>query len=632
MGRSKYTPVINEGIPSFTPGSVDFDTWWGMQVDRCINGYKAPGGVWIPGNYYFYLNFCKIVGFDEVTNRKKMISPLYRDQDHEYYDAVNDAKVNGHGIIVLKARRKGFSFMNANILLHEWTFYQNAEIGIGAQTHQYVEDFRKKMILSKDALPTQLRHQTLRESESILMSGYKEKVKGSWIERGYKSMVHFRVMDNPEAFRGTSLAYMIFEEAGEFKQLRRAYAANEECFREGAHQFGVPIIGGTSNNLNYENEDFQYMFYNPEEFNLKSIFIPATKVYYGFFNKKTGISDIAGAEQDIHKRRADKQSSKDKTSYYSFLQEMPLVPEDAFVMVGGTPFDLDKINDRIGILLTNKEELGLVQRGNLVWPQDEKGRTKYGGTPIFEPDPHGTFRMLEEKKEGNWKNLYVAGVDPYHVADDLDEKRNDTRDSKGCMYVHKRFVNMNEAGGYPVMEYCDRPYSKEEFYENCLKIALFYECQVLVENNDDGFLKYFINNGFGKYLKERPKASDAPYSQATNRWGINMKGYQKNLLVELLDEYIKNTCDDIYYLDLLEEFAVFGKKNTDRVMAFGMALIHDLDNVQRIVEEESEDEDYGLPVFRQGQQGYIVPVNTTFDNKDYTDRGAPRPIKFNYGL
>ena len=85
-------------------------------------GYKPTGGSWIPGNYYFYLNFGKIHGLPEGAVRKTMISPIYRDQDHEYFNIVNKAKVDGKGVIVLKARRKGFTFMNVNILLHEWTY------------------------------------------------------------------------------------------------------------------------------------------------------------------------------------------------------------------------------------------------------------------------------------------------------------------------------------------------------------------------------------------------------------------------------------------------------------------------------------------------------------------------------
>ena len=86
----------------------------------------------MPGPYYFYLNFSKIHAYDEKTGRKRMMPPSYRDQDHEYYTEIHNAKEGGYGIIVGKARRKGFSFMNANILLAEWSLYPDSENGIGA--------------------------------------------------------------------------------------------------------------------------------------------------------------------------------------------------------------------------------------------------------------------------------------------------------------------------------------------------------------------------------------------------------------------------------------------------------------------------------------------------------------------
>lgn len=259
ISAEKYSPVLFDKsinkFESFRTDSIEYSQFWRTQKDRILNGYKPNGGVWIPGNYYFYLNFSKIHGLNPGAKRKSMISPLYRDQDHEYYQEVHEAKENGRGIIVLKARRKGFSFMNANILLHEWTCFPHSENGLGAQKEDYVQDFRKKMLLSYNELPPQFRNKILHNNEEIFMSGYKEKENGIWMERGTKSMIHFRVMEKPNAFRGTSLNFMVFEEAGEFLKLKRSFESSEDCFKEGDVFFGTPIIGGTSNNMEIESDD-----------------------------------------------------------------------------------------------------------------------------------------------------------------------------------------------------------------------------------------------------------------------------------------------------------------------------------------------------------------------------------------
>lgn len=644
----KYSPVLHDrDFKKLKEGSWEYRQWWAEQKKRIINGYKPTGGTWIPGNYYFYLNFSKIHGLPPGGKRKTMISPIYRDQDHEYFDEIWKAKEGGYGIIVLKARRKGFSFMNANILLHEWTCFPHSENGLGAQKEDYVQDFRKKLLLSYNELHPQLRNKILHNNEELLMAGYKEKEDGIWVEKGVKSMIHFRVMEKPNAFRGTSLNYMVFEEAGEFLKLRRSYQANEECFREGSLQFGTPIIGGTSNQMEVESDDYMEMFYNASDYNLKPLFISAAKVYAGFFDMSTGTSDVKGATVDIERRAEEKKKGNMLENYYAFLQEMPLNPEQAFIRTGKTPFDLAKINQQISNINTNSN-YQIVQRGRLEWQKDDNGKFVFGSKPIWVIDDGSydedhpdkdlfPFEITEHPLEG-YRNAHVAAVDPYHIDDEFEEvktsqkKKTDVAEkSKGSMCVYRKFVDTNTVGECPVAFYTDRPYSKEEFYENCLKLALYYDSQILVEYNDDSFLKYFTTNKMTRLLKERPTSADSPWSKATNKYGIHMKTYQKKMLVELIDEYVKKHWEDIYFLKLLNELVDFGTKNTDRVMAFGMALIHDADSYRKVINEKEEDKrpkDF-VPHFKS-ENGYIIPVvsqhhNELFDNTN-------RNVNFDYEL
>ena len=56
-----------------------------------------------------------------------------------------------------------------------------------------------------------------------------------------------------------------------------------------------------------------------------------------------------------------------------------------------------------------------------------------------------------------------------------------------------------------VSEYINRPPKADIFYEDILKQCVFYGCQVLVENNKIGLIKYFQNRGYENYLMERPE-------------------------------------------------------------------------------------------------------------------------------
>ena len=657
IAAKKYSPLIFDkhlkDYQSLRKNTTEYFAFWKEQQKRLKDGYKPTGGTWIPGNYYFYLNFSKIHGLEVGARRKSMIPPIYRDQDHEYFTEVNNAKYGdgkdnkgGYGIIVLKARRKGFSFMNANILLHEWTCYSHSENGLGAQREDYVQDFRKKMLLSYNELPPQLRNKVLHNNEEIFMAGYKEKEDGIWVEKGMKSMVHFRVMEKPNAFRGTSLNYMVFEEAGEFLKLKRSFQSSEDCFKEGDVFFGTPIIGGTSNAMEVESDDYMDMYYNAEHFNLKPVFIKASKVYGSFFDMSTGRSDVLGAESYIKDEAEKRKLSGDLQSYYSYLQENPLEVEHAFFRSGKTPFDLEKINKQIANINTNPSFQRL-QKGRLDWQKDKDGKELFGSKPEFVMDDGSIdevnptnelfpFEIVEQPLEGI-KNAHLSAVDPYHIDDDLEEMKKKMSDQKdrslGSMCVYRRFVSQDVIGELPVAFYTDRPYSKEKFYENCLKLAIFYDSQILVEYNDDGFLKYFIKHKMTRYLKERPRSADSPWSQATNRYGIHMKTFQKKLLTELVDEYVKNHWEDIYFLKLLNELSVYGVKNTDRVMSFGMALIHDMDatrKIKNIKDGEQIEKMAGLPGFKRNNNGGIITVDDSVI--DYNFGNRKRNPTFDYDL
>jgi len=506
IDAKKYSPAVYDKPPGLKKGSAEYYEWWQTHIKRCYDGYKPHGGSRITGAHYFYINFCKIDFLVESTDgssRKSVEYPLYRDMDNEYFTEVENAEKGEYGLIVLKARRKGFSFMNANLLLHEWTLYPTSSVGVGAQTDKFVQDFRDKVLITYNRLPEELRNRWTINNKALLMGGYKTKIKGIEVTKGTGSKIHFRVADKPDVFRGLSLKKMIFEEAGEFVKLEDTFFSNLECFRDGGKQYGVPIIGGTSNMISHENPEFIQMFKHPEKYNLKPLFFSASRGYgtvYPFFDAKTGTSVVEEAKKDVLRRREEEKAKGDKKLYYSFLQEMPLVPEDAYLMLGTSPFDIEKLDKQLTKIAQNKY-LKIVHKGTLEWPTNREGKQIFGSKPVFMESKTGWLSVIDGGHPLiGYKNAHVSGVDPYHVSDDLDEKKvgkkpiQNTERSKGSMCVFRKYISPHEVGDLPVAFYTDRPYSKEDFYENCAKIAIYYDTQILVENNDDGFLQYFTIN------------------------------------------------------------------------------------------------------------------------------------------
>jgi hypothetical protein len=439
------------------------------------------------------------------------------------------------------------------------------------------------------------------------------KENGTWIEKGLKSILHYRCMDNPDAFRGERLGMMIFEEAGEMKQLIRAYISSEPCFKDGAVQYGVPIVGGTSNAIN-KGDDFMKMWYEAETYNLRQFFIPASKALYGFFDKKKGISDEPGARQHFEDRRKKLRSGKDKSAYYLHLQEYPLEPEDAFMQSNKSPFDLEKINTQIANILASDSIQGLVQRGRLEW----KNRNKFEVEWVL--DPEGEV-LITDHPRTDVLHLDVGAVDSYYQTDAP------TSDSKGCAIIFRRWHNgIDTESNLPVAMYVDRPYTKDIWFENNLKLAAYYKCKLLVEYTDEMFFDWFYKQKATKFLKERPLSADAPWGKVANKYGVHMKSYQKNMIIEYIDEYVKQNVEGIYFMDLLRDLSDFGIRNTDMAMAFGIALMHDADNSNlRIIDADKvkANTEYFLPTFSMDSNGRMSVTN----NRNYgNDRNKYDPL------
>ena len=327
----KYQPLVYEGVPSLNLESVAFREYWDEQIDRCKNGFAPKGMPRITGKHYYYLNFYKILGSDGVqgNSRKTLIAPWYRDMDKHYFDLFDTCKKEEKGMIIIKARDKGFSYMNSGILAHEYTFYPFNHVGVAAGLQVTATSFFDKVKAGLNNQNSNFRHSTLKEGDEILRSGYKIKDKdGKWGTNGFQSVIHCRTMSNPEVYKGERLSVMVFEEAGEFKELLNAYMSSKACFMDGDVQYGVPIIGGTGGDIEASSKDFMEMYYNADAFNLIPMFIPASMCYHGFFDIKKGLSDNDGATKALKERREQLHKAGNQKGYNLELQNYPLSVEE----------------------------------------------------------------------------------------------------------------------------------------------------------------------------------------------------------------------------------------------------------------------------------------------------------------
>ena len=600
MARAKqdpqrYRPVINNGHPDLNPESVAYQEYWEQELDRCINGFKPKGMNKISGKFYFYLNYYKILGNDgTVGSRKTLISPWYRQMDHEYFDLFETCKKEEKGMIVIKARDKGFSYMNSGMISHEYTFFPFNDVGIAAGLQATADAFFDKTKKGLNGLHSNFKHSFLKDTDGILRSGYKQKNKdGKWEVGGYQSTIICRTMDNPEVFKGERVSLMVFEEAGEFKHLKNAYMSSKACFMDGNKQFGVPIVGGTGGDISKASKDFMDMYYESDAYNLIPMFIPASRAYYGFFDIETGVEKKREAEESLLEDREVIVKSGDREAYNLHIQNYPLTIQEAFLNTKTARFDNSLLNAQRSRILASKDYRSQVQQGYLDWEfnEDEEFIVRW------RPHPEGPFKILHHP-EPQYKDLDIGGIDSY------DQDQAGASDSLGSAIIYRRFVNTDHASDYMVAEYTDRPAKKEDFWDGCLKLAVYYNAKMLVEYTKIGILDYFKRMNALKYLKEKPESAHNPGTKTRNRYGVHMNKQVKSLMEDLMDDYIRENVEDIWFLDLIEELSSYGTRNTDRAIAFGLCLIHNIDNYRIQAKEiEAEKEDIGFKYYKLDHNG-----------------------------
>ena len=601
MNIKKYSPVVYEGIPELDPESVSYQEYWEEQIHRCMNGYKPKGLDKITGKHYYYLNFYKILGNsgEEMGNRKTLIAPWYRDLDKLYFDLFEQCKQEQKGMIVIKARDKGFSYMNSALCGHEYTFYPYNEVGIAAGLQVTADSFFDKVKKGLNAQHNNFKHSVLKDTSDVIKSGYRQKNKdGKWNIGGYQSAIHCRTMSNPEVFKGERLSVMDLEEAGEFKELLNAYMSSKACLMDGDIQLGVPVIGGTGGDIETSSKDFMEMYYNADSFGLIPMFIPASVCYHGFFDIKTGISKEKEARKALIKQREKLEGRDSAKAYNLHIQNYPLTVEEAFLKTKGSRFDLSLINAQRSRIMSSSKFKNQIQRGRLEWIFDKED----GFTEAVEwiADPTGPYMVLDHPDE-EYEGLDIGGIDSY------DQDTAESTASMGSAIIYRRFVNTEMASDYPIAEYTERPKTAEEFWDGCLKLAIYYNAKMLIEYTKIGIIDYFKRKGALRYMKEKPKTAHAPGTLTRNRYGLQMNKQTKAVMEQYIDDYIKTNVDDIWFIDLLNELADYGTRNTDRAIAFGLCLIHNVD-VHAIQAREVNEKSKKLGfVYYRKENGRLIP-------------------------
>ena len=641
-------------------GTTEYIKFWEQETDRCLNGYVAPDGDTITGYHYFYLNYSPIMKLDQVeytdkfgnkrTRRERILGfPRFWDYDYYYFNAIEEAELQGKHMATLKCRQRGYSFKGASMLVRNYELIKGSKnfavaseqkflVGDGLLTKAWqIMDFVDKH--------TAWSKQRLTSTRMERVSGYKVTDEfGKQTEQGYQSSITGITLKNdPERLRGTRGKLVLFEEGGKFPNLETAWRVEQPAVEtDDGEAFCLMCLFGTGGTEGGSFDGLKNIFYNPEAFNVLSFdniwddgrdntkcgfFVPSWSNMEGndengnpkYMDKDGNSLKELAMEELIKQRNIVKDGGASQSSIDRFTSERPLKPQEAVLELGKNIFPRKLLMDQLTKIRTNKKIQSMKHIVDLSW--DGSGGVK--ATEKKSGDITTYHLKKDDKPEGSiviWEypindppfGLYIGGCDPY----DHDES---FTNSLGSTFIFKR-VRAGEAwNDVIVAEYTGRPATAEEYYENVRKLLIFYNARLLFENERKGIYPYFTNKHCDYLLADQPDKVISEIfkdSKVQRRKGCHMtnsiRAYGEGLILEwLMDEYEEGhpNIERIYSEALLEELIENdGVRNVDRVIALCMVMLYREElyqvKVRAAKEENKQVELFSMPLF--GKQWFAT--------------------------
>lgn len=255
--------------PNPAPNSA-YMKFWREERRRCLEGYHC-GWDYIPGYFYFYLNYSPIIKVEPVEKLSKEEEdlegvqlraervegfPEVYDGDYDYFNYLEEAEKLGLHGAVLKTRGRGYSFKGGSMLNRNFFLIPKSKsYAIASET----EFLTKDGLLSKAwsnmnfidkhtpwAKLKQVKNTEMHKRASYLSNG---------IETGYMSeIIGVTLKDDPQKARGKRGKLILWEEAGKFPGLLQAWQIARPSMEQGRYTFGMMVAFGTGGCLTAGNK------------------------------------------------------------------------------------------------------------------------------------------------------------------------------------------------------------------------------------------------------------------------------------------------------------------------------------------------------------------------------------------
>jgi hypothetical protein len=460
-----------------------------------------------------------------------------------YWEACR-ADNRSFGMIYLKIRRSGFSFMASSECINVGTLARDSRVGIlsktGADAKKMFTDkvvpinsrlpfFFKPIMDGMDKPKTELsfRIPASKITKKNMYNSEEDTIEGLDTSIDWKN-----TEDN--SYDGEKLLFLAHDESGKWlrpNNIKENWRVTKTCLRLGSKIIGKCMMGSTSNALSKGGSNFKDIYEDSSVLHrnangqtksgLYSLFIPMEWNMEGFidlygmpvFNApeepilgvdkiliKNGAIDYWEAEVDSLKSDAD--------ALNEFYRQFPRTESHAFRDESKQSiFNLTKIYQQIDYNDSTIREHHTtrgsfhwrdgIQDSKVIWTPDSRGRFSVSWIPS-KSIQNNVYNRNGTAHPGN-EHMGSFGCDSYDISAVVGG-----RGSNGSLHGMTKF-HMDEA---PVneffLEYIARPQTAEIFFEEVLMACIFYGMPILIENNKPRLLYHFKNRGYRGFCLNRP--------------------------------------------------------------------------------------------------------------------------------
>lgn len=483
------------------------------------------------------------------------------------------------------------------------------------------------------------------DKQDVKRSSHYKIVNGQKVEDGWMSQIVGIVADSPNKIRGYRTDMLIFEEAGSWPNLKKAFIQGQALIGILGNQFGFSIAGGTGGDSGPALEGLRDIYYNPSAYNvlpfrhkftstgesaLTGYFLPAYSMVIapGYIDER-GWTDPEKARKFHEAERAKK--AKDPKGLLIYQAEFCFNAEEAFALEGDNKFNK--------VILSNQQAnirihgLGpKVQKGDLLPIYKNGERDKIGDAIDVRwiPDNNGLMNIIEHPIWSNeylkdinkeikdiserehiseetakeyeserlgfklMSNLYVAGIDSIDMGNDQTSDYTDDP-SKFCIVIKKRARGL-DTPKY-VAYYMFRPDRVRDAYQAAIKLMIYYNCMCNIEASRISMIQWAKQNNCIQYFMKRPKATYPDITKKkTNQIGTPATKPIIDHQTDLIADFVEDYGDTIWFIEMLDQLIRYNDENKgkfDIVAAMAMAELADEELrgvVPKIVEDETSNQ------------------------------------------